>query len=174
MKKIKNVAVGLLLTGAFLMTGFAGTGFASAHDRDHSSNRDRCCNYNRNYNYNRNNNHNYINVNPRYVQEYWRYFRHHDQYDRDHKDYRNQYHRYVLYDRDNLNRRLVLQNFRTGPNSQNINTVKLVVNHDFFEKTRRYSNYQNFDIRVNTGNNTIRMNTIVGDISTGDVSIKIR
>jgi len=81
--------------------------------------------------------------------------------------------RIVLVDRDDLSREIEIRNSNTGPFS--INTIRVETSDEFFNRVvNRIDVDQNINISVNTGNNTISFNTVVGDISTGDVSISIQ
>lgn len=82
--------------------------------------------------------------------------------------------RIIFIDRDD-HRQLVLSNHLTGPGSTNINDVRLTVDHDYFTRvSRNYSSNRNYNISVNTGNNTVSFNTVTGNIATGNVDIGVR
>lgn len=79
--------------------------------------------------------------------------------------------RVVIVDRD-FDRRLVLRNSLTGPFSRN----EIVVRTDSDLYDRLYSNVyltRDVTVDVDTGGNRVSFNTVVGDISSGDVDISI-
>lgn len=81
--------------------------------------------------------------------------------------------RIVLVDRDNPIRTIEIRNSNTGPFS--VNTIRVLTSDEFFNRVvNRIDVDQNVNISVNTGDNTISFNTVVGDISTGDVNISIQ
>lgn len=83
--------------------------------------------------------------------------------------------RVVLLDRDNSNNRIVLTNFLTGPNSTNVNRVVLTVDSDFFARVSDMTRVNtNVGLRLNTGSNTVSMNTITGDLVTGNITVSVR
>lgn len=61
----------------------------------------------------------------------------------------------------------------TGPNSINRNRLDLDSSIDF-NLNNNVDVRNNIDVNANTGNNTVRRNTVVGDISTGDANINLR
>lgn len=61
-------------------------------------------------------------------------------------------------------------NYLTGPSSENINRVE--VDKDVDVRIRNNADIENeLDIHANTGNNEIRNNTTVGDVSTGSIEV---
>ena len=80
----------------------------------------------------------------------------------------------TIVDRDAPDNTFNLKNKLTGPNSVNINEVTINVSDAIFRQIERnvFLN-QNVSISVNTGDNTISFNTVVGNITTGDVSISL-
>lgn len=86
--------------------------------------------------------------------------------------------RIVIVDRNNRNNSISINNsnYLTGPYSRNVNRVTVNVDSDFFSRFSRaveVSNVNDIDLELNTGNNTISANTVVGNISTGDIDVDI-
>lgn len=80
----------------------------------------------------------------------------------------------VLVDRDNLSNQIVLRNNLTGPFSTNLNRVVLSVPDSFYRNAvTSLSSTNNATVTVDTGHNTVSLNTIAGDLTTGDVSVDI-
>lgn len=69
--------------------------------------------------------------------------------------------------------RTELVNHLTGPNSENRNTVEISNDRDI-EIDHQASFDNQFNLEANTGNNEISGNTLVGDVSTGDVRAEVR
>lgn len=87
--------------------------------------------------------------------------------------------RIVVVDRNNWNNQITVNasNYMTGPYSRNVNQVTVRVDSDFFREFSNavdVSSVNNIDMELNTGNNTISANTVVGNISTGDIDVSIR
>lgn len=81
----------------------------------------------------------------------------------------------LIIDRDDFSQRFFLNNFFTGPSSLSVNRVVIVVNDSVFQTIRNDVDInQNFSVNVDTGNNVVSFNTLVGNITTGDVSISIQ
>ncbi len=79
----------------------------------------------------------------------------------------------VLVNRDFPSSVVVLRNQLTGPFS--VNSMYVTVSDDLFNRIFTDINTtQNVDISVDTGNNTVSFNTLVGNVSSGDVSISVR
>ncbi|MFA7253587.1 MAG: hypothetical protein WC107_03455 [Patescibacteria group bacterium] len=67
----------------------------------------------------------------------------------------------------------MIRNSNTGPFS--VNRVVINVSDDLYrEIVSNLSSTQTVDITVDTGNNTVSLNTVVGDVVSGDVSLSIR
>lgn len=104
-----------------------------------------------------------------------RFFNMHRRHFRHNRYFRYEYPRRIILVNRFTGGQIILRNYRTGPYSRNINVVRIFVNDNFFERARYFHDIdQDIDIDVNTGNNTISLNTIVGNISTGDVDIDVR
>lgn len=80
----------------------------------------------------------------------------------------------ILVDRDFPNNRIILNNYLTGPYSNNLNQVVVTVSDNFFQgAVSALNTSNNVGINVNTGNNTIILNTVAGNLTTGDVNISV-
>lgn len=184
--RFKRIAISTFAVVAFLASSFIALPQANAQDISNNN-----YNYNHNENCNCNQNHNdqtcrqwhwskyrykiqCHNCNGHHRHMTRLYFRMRPEiriFDHNHLFPRN----VVIYDRDDRNNRITLENRLTGPNSYNVNRVEIGVGHDYFNRLVKNHNIETTNtISVNTGNNTISFNTRVGDISTGDVNISVR
>lgn len=79
----------------------------------------------------------------------------------------------IIIDRRTGNRIILINNYNR--HSVRVNTVTIVVNHSTFLRLVQQMRYSR-DVRVsvNTGNNFVAFNTVVGNITTGDVNISVR
>jgi len=173
-KKVLTVFGGLLMLAGI---GAGGSSIAMADQtmymRDHNQN-----NHNQNYNDNNRYNRDYYN---RYMNNYFRnnyrcYYNlgsHHYTRYFNSDQYRYMHARQIIIiDRDCPNNVIYLRNSHTGAYS--VNTIVIRVDNDMFY--RFYNNVRSnrtMYIRANTGNNTIRFNTVVGDFRTGDIQMNV-
>lgn len=81
----------------------------------------------------------------------------------------------IIVDRERPWNRIILSNRFTGFGSRNVNIVTIRVSHfQFVRLLRAYRIDNDINVNINTGRNIVRFNTVVGDISTGDVNVSIR
>ncbi|OQA03113.1 MAG: hypothetical protein BWY68_00833 [bacterium ADurb.Bin400] len=76
------------------------------------------------------------------------------------------------YDKDNC---IVLSNRDYGYNHRGLDAIVIKVDPDVFRNLyHRTNSDQNINIFVNTGDNSVQFNTVVGDIRTGDIDVELR
>lgn len=82
--------------------------------------------------------------------------------------------RVVIVDRNDTTSQIVITNQNTGPFS--VNRVVIAVDSDFFNQiSTLFDSITSNDIEivVDTGNNSVSMNTVAGDVMTGEVAVEI-